>query len=298
MTYITRNFILVIFTVFLATFLPVYVFAQTSASRAPRVYFENTVSEASIGSKITVRVFVDSEKPINVLELKVSYSGVVEPISFNEGNSIIEIWQSKELKNTPGVVVLSGGMSRAFAGTKGEIGTITFKTTKEGVAKFAITEANLYYADGKGTRATNVVLGTKSVTIREVIQNLLQPVENVTESVAPLDTESPIFGITDTLQNEADRTRIAIFQVTDNGSGIESITMRSMKWFTWNEWSTVSNPAKLPPRIWRYQISAQDNSGNTATHNAYVGIEILKLLGIAILSFTFLIAIIYFIIRR
>lgn len=279
---------------------PVLLLAQTYSPVTPvRVYFELSPKEITVGETVKARILIDSEKPINVIQLDISYpSGLLNSPMFNDANSIIQIWQTRDWKNTKDTVLLSGGLPRAFAGTKGEVGQLTFKALKEGDVQISISDAQIYYADGKGTKAEVVKKGTSLRILASDKSGASGiPIETLGENDQS-DVLAPVFGLTDTLKNSANGKRIAIFQVSDTGSGLDIVSLRTKKWFSWSEWSIVSNPAELPDGIWTYQLSAKDNAGNSSTLSFYIWTKIFTFLGIVILILTFLIVARYFIMKR
>lgn len=265
--------------------------------KKPKVYFETLPSEVKLGENVLVKIYLDTDVPINAVELSISYPKfLLKPIIFNDGQSIISLWQDRNWKNESGIINLTGGTPRAFAGTKGEIGRFTFTALKEGSSSFNFNSAIFYYADGKGTRV-EAISPKKTITVYGHGRPQ-QPLSEKDKEVQIEDLEPPIFIVTDTLKNSTDGTRLAVFDVQDKGSGLSEVRLRTLKWFSWSDWVPVSNPTKLPSGIWKYQLLAIDNVGNENLHNSYILSQIIKVLILVILSFIFLIVARYFIIKR
>lgn len=272
---------------------------QSTWAAQPRVYIESNANTVIPGNDITIRILIDTETPINALELKLAYPvDLLQAKSLNDGQSIVSLWQTRDWQSKKGEIIITGGMPRAFAGTKGEIAKFTFNTIKEGLPSISIPSGVVYYADGKGTRI-EATTAKFSFSIKKTNQSSVATSSNGTAlPIQDQDTKKPVFGVTDTLTNAADSTRLAIFEVKDDDSGINDTQLRTMKWFTWSEWGVVSNPAKLPSGIWKYQIKARDNAGNESVHVAYIKPQIIKIIGVVILMLAFLMIARYFIIKK
>ena len=273
--------------------------AQANANTSPRIYIE-APTRVSVGSEFVVKVLVDSESPINAMEIALTYPGTfLKPSAFNESSSIIQLWQDKDWRSTPGKIMLSGGIPRAFAGNKGEVGRLTFKAVAPGDVTVSFTVADTYYADGLGTRTTArtspvrlsvfaVTPGSPQVITTTVVQ----------DEALNSDTQPPVFGLTDTLRNHSKGNHLAIFEVKDTGSGIAKVEIRTNSLVSWSDWHEVTNPAEVRSGTFKYQLRATDNTGNITVETFYIRSKLILILSIVILSFAFLAGAIYFIIKR
>jgi hypothetical protein len=278
---------------------PTMLHAQIKTTSVPRIYTEVSPSQITVGTHVILRILIDSEKPINALETTFTYDDtLVQAVSFNDSSSIIQLWQDKDLKSTMGKVLLSGGIPRAFAGNKGEIGRLTFKALKPGSVAIGFSVADIYYADGLGTRAA-AQKGTSRFDIQTETRTLTKPTPQVEQiPMGPKDTIPPVFGLTDTLRNPSKGNYLSIFEVKDTGSGIAQVEMRTNKLISWSNWKEVANPAEVSSGTFRYQLRATDNEGNISTETLYIRSKLIMILGIVILSFAFLVGALYFIIKR
>ncbi len=281
----------IIKVIFVVTFCltPVLTLGQIQPKEAERLYVVSSMTKVAPESEIIVRVLINNTRPINALDLKLTYpKSLLKPILFNDGTSIVDIWQTRQWEQGDGIIILVGGILRSFSGTGGTIAEFRFKAKNEGVAQISFDDANVYYADGIGTSAKIITEPINIIINANALQSYPQQEK---------DTVPPVFEVTKTVNNPTNVNYLAVFDVKDTGSGIKAVYIRSMKWIAFDEWRVVSNPAQLPLGIWQYQISATDNNGNTSIKTLYIPMEITKKLFLVILLF-FIVAIFYIIIRE
>lgn len=241
---------------------PFFVFGGNGAE----VYFRHIPAVAP-ESKFSVGVFVDSAQPVNAFEIEVGYpSDFLEFISFNTGRSIIDVWQ-KNPEVAGGVIKIQGGRMEPFTGDAGEIATVYFKAKKEGQAGLVFQTANLYAADGLGTR-----VGANRATSAIEISSKASLINEVDRA----DLSAPVVIKAEVVKNPFGNSRLAVFQAVDNESGIKETFLRSRVWLGWEDWRKASNPAPLPGGAWAFQIKAVDNQGNASEHIAFIWDEAVK----------------------
>ncbi|RJQ29929.1 hypothetical protein C4571_00155 [Candidatus Parcubacteria bacterium] len=137
-------------------FLAVF-FSTSFGAEEPRVYLEAERGALLPGEEIPVHVLMGSEDPVNVFDLQIGYStSTLEFLTLKNDDSIVDVWVLSQEKTTVGSIALGGGVVKGFEGKRGKIATLVFRAKKPGIANLYFTSANIYYADGKGTRAESL----------------------------------------------------------------------------------------------------------------------------------------------
>lgn len=234
----------------------------------PQVYFQAAVNKVPPNGEFIVRVLVNTPQPVNAVDIGISYSSeIIELISFNNGKSIIDFW-SGDSQNLPkgSAITLQGGGVEPFSGIGGEVITLKFRAKGVGQANLSFTKTNLYYADGKGTRAPTEAAHSLSVSVIEGAK--IEAV--VPESGEAEDKTPPVIETAKVASNPLDKSRLAVFHAVDDESGIKNTEIRFRQWFSWGGWRTAINPVRLPSTAWAFQVKAYDNAGNAAEKTVYV----------------------------
>jgi hypothetical protein len=267
---------------------PVSLYAQVVDS--PRLYLDSTPALVPVNSYVTITVFIDSQKPVNAIEIGLVYpADILKPETFNDGGTIVDLWQTRDWNKISGKINLVGGILHSYSGTGGKIAKITFKTLKEGKAQISYGPVNIYYADGKGTKS---IPKLDTATI-EVSLSAPKINSNITD-----EKTVPKFEFSKTVKNPNESNYLAVFDAKDSGSGIKMFQMRTMKWFSYGDWSEVSNPVAIPDGVWKYQISATSNSDLSTTETFYINSEILIKIGSFLAGLVFIIGVIRYIIKK
>lgn len=243
---------------------PLSVFAQ----EGPVVYFSEENLSFSPESEFTVEVLVSSRESINAFDIEVVYPAQsLEVASINRSNSIIDFWRQEPGVLEDGVIGIQGGTPTAFSGTGGQIVKINFRAIGEGVGEIAFRKAQLYYADGEGTRAqTSVHNLTFSVSAegKRLFASKTQ------------DANAPVFSSVEVIDDPLGQTKLLSFLLKDDVSGIKEVSARTKKWLSWGDWISVANPTPLPSGTWKAQLQGQDNEGNISIKTVYMREEIVR----------------------
>lgn len=244
------------------------VLGEAYAETNPQVYFQAAATEVPPNGEFNIRVLVNASQPINALDLSIRYSSeTLELVSLNTSKSIIDFWSSGSQRPPSGNVInLQGGSIEPFSGNAGEILTLKFRAKGVGQANITFTKTDLYYADGKGTRAQTESGGALNISIVEGAK--LEPLTS--EEGGGEDKTPPIIETAKVASNPIDKSRLAVFYTRDNESGIKNIEIRFRQWFFWSDWQIATNPVRLPSTAWAFQVKAVDNAGNTAEKIVYV----------------------------
>ncbi|HEY4524191.1 MAG TPA: cohesin domain-containing protein [Candidatus Paceibacterota bacterium] len=262
--------------------LPIIFFFSTGNVLAapPQLNFDLNTQRAAPDSQIVVKMMLGSQEPINALRLTWRYPAkILQPVIFNDSRSIVDIWQTRNWQETAGVIEIDGGLTRPFSGPNGEIAEITFNIKTEGRARLELVAAEIYLADG---------LGTRRLLSNQAAEIVISRQAEVVKPELKIDREPPQFEFTQTVQSPTESTYLVIFQVKDWSSGLRTTHLRSRQWLNWTEWSEVTNPARLPAGVWQYQIRAVDNQDNKKIETVYLGRElVLKLAGLVLTIIVF-----------
>lgn len=290
MTNIQKVHFFILLSIFYFLFsLPFLTLAQVQPREAVRLYVNSTATQIAPDSEIIVSLRIDSAKPVNAFDMVLLYpEALLKPVLFNDSASMVDVWRTRQWDGGNGFIRLSGGMLKPFSGTGGTIAEFRFKALHEGIAQISFGNTNVYYADGTGTRA-DIATELVKITITKSVSLLNTPQKD--------DTVPPVFRSLQTAKNPVDGNYLAVFEVKDAGSGVKSVNLRTMEWFTFSEWRPVSSPVELPKGTWQYQISAVDNNGNTSMKTLHIPMEIAKKLFITVLLF-FIFGIVCVIIKK
>lgn len=257
-----------LFLTFLVPCLLLLVSSPVYAETNPQVYFQAAVNKVPPSGEFTVRVLVNASQPINAVDIGISYSSeIIELISLNNGKSIIDFWSGDSQSPPRGsAITLQGGSIEPFSGDGGEIITLKFRAKREGQANLSFTKVNLYYADGKGTRAQAELARSLNISVFEGAK-----IETVaSEGGETEDRTSPIIETAKVASSPIDKARLAVFHAVDSNSGIKNTEIRFRQWFSWSDWQTAINPVRLPTTAWAFQVKALDNAGNAAEKTVYI----------------------------
>ncbi|MFA6397744.1 MAG: cohesin domain-containing protein [Candidatus Paceibacterota bacterium] len=227
------------------------------ATDSSSIYLKSSDSTVALKSDFNVDVLLNTSVPINAIDLQISYSSdKLKFKSFNDANSIIDLWHGGPTLLKDGHIELIGAIFKPYNGNDGQIIRLSFETLSAGNGEISFEKNNLYLADGKGTKilANNSSI---SVYINETVsQNTI--LENSTKDATLPD----IF--LNVSRGLADGNSLIVFNATDKESGIKLTEMRTKKWFNWNNWQVVQNPVLYPSGVWKIQIRTTNNDNLTA----------------------------------
>jgi hypothetical protein len=157
-----------------------------SASENSKLYFKSPEVNFAPGSEIVVGVFLDSTAPINAFDLVVNYpEDKLEFLNSDNTGSIVNIWQTKPSLTEDGKVSFSGGILKAFSGTRGFIINLSFRVLEEGKATLIFTKSDLYLANGKGTKIEPLLsdLSLEAKKNSAVVSTPITPFQDTKENI-------------------------------------------------------------------------------------------------------------------
>jgi len=229
-----------------------FVFSNTIfAIDNPKFYFESYSTNMSPDSEFTVSLYLSTPVPVNALDVEFTYmKDELEFLSFNDANSIVNIWQTKPNVNTDGIIRLTGGILKSFTGEKGLILKISFKAKKVGSPQINLRKNIVYLADGSGTEIT--------ASNRSIVLSVTEKAKTVELPPEPIDNTPPVVFMEYTPKNR-DRQALIVFDAKDAESGIKSTQMRFKKYFIYSEWKAVENPVIYPNGVWKIELKAVNN---------------------------------------
>ena len=229
-----------------------------------RVYCAPSPSAPAVQDDVIAKILIDSDVALNAYAIKLHYDpAVLDFISSDQGNSIIDIWQNIPSAEN-GVVSFRGGSIGPFSGTGGELLALTFRAKQAGKTSFQLENAAAYAADGKGTLLVPRTEGCSVIVSRSLAggisasspANLISPpsptISELSLTHNPFDTNEKLLG----------------FLVRD-ASGIKETAVRYKTFLFWTDWAVTGNPAKIPARAWEVGFRAVNNQGGISEKNIY-----------------------------
>lgn len=233
------------------------------------IYFEGP-AQIPLNSEFSVRILVDSDQPLNAYSLEWNFPPqTVELVSFNNGNSLISVWQKQPIVFKGGGVELNGGSITPFSGEGGELLMANFKAIKEGEAVFSLGNVAVFLANGKGTK---VIPQTKilSFAVTPVVADLL-PQDIAGQGLVVLEDTSPpdikfLELIDDPFNSDQ---KLLSFSVADSGSGIKETLVRTRSFLLWSAWEEARNPTAVLSSVWSVEFGVLDNKGNVTERVLY-----------------------------
>lgn len=230
---------------------------------AAQIFFEAKATQAQIGQKFEVKLFVNAEQEsINAFEGKITFpSDILDLKEMRDGNSIVNFW-IEQPKNQNDAIVFSGVTPGGFNGEKGLIFSAIFEAKKEGIAQFEIHDARILRNDGTGSGAILTVV----------------PFEIAVSSGAPTDIpappkakdrERPESFMPEIARDETlfDGKWFVVFVTQDKTSGIDHYEVKESRQrilSVFKKWILVESPHALVDQelrsfIW---VKAVDKAGN------------------------------------
>ena len=124
-----------------------------------KIYFDGLPGAVAPGSEISVSVLVDATSAINAFDLSVIYPpSKFKFLGSDNTGSIVDIWQTKPIAETPGRIELSGGILDSYAGSKGHVIKFSFQVLDSGgttdSGKISFIKSDFFLSDGKGTKVS------------------------------------------------------------------------------------------------------------------------------------------------
>ncbi|MDP3004287.1 MAG: hypothetical protein Q8N43_02160, partial [Candidatus Azambacteria bacterium] len=133
----------------------VFFTALPAAAQAANLYFTPSAGSYSVGSLITVNVYVSSvDQAMNAASGIISFpQDKLEVTSLSKTGSIFTLWvQEPSFSNSAGTINFEGiVLNPGFTGSGGKIISITFKTKAAGGALLNFSSGSALANDGKGT---------------------------------------------------------------------------------------------------------------------------------------------------
>jgi hypothetical protein len=125
------------------------------AANGASISFSPSSGSFDVGSTFSVRVLVSSPGvSMNAVSGVVSFpSDKISVISVSKTNSIVNLWvQDPSFSNVQGTVNFEGiVLNPGFAGSNGQVITITFRTTAPGISLLSFLSGSVLANDGSGT---------------------------------------------------------------------------------------------------------------------------------------------------
>src|SRR5258708_7827421 len=257
-----------------------------------KIYFEASNSEISVGNDTELSIFLDAPEPINALELEIKYpKNQFQFINSNNARSIIDLWSPKPYILSNGNIGMAGGIFKSFSGSRGLIIKLYFKAIQEGKGEFSFDKANIYLADGKGTKVYTQSSKFPISVIKSVSSsNSLPSVKSFPIFSSEMPNSTPPSLEVSLTHSPLDQSSLITFFARDPESGIKSTQIRIKKWWKFGDWKEVENPVLFPDGAWSVEVKAINNANQetiktiSVPHELYIKLSILLILFI-ILAF-------------
>ncbi len=246
---------------------------SVTSAASTKVYF-SAPTQVMTGQEFLVAVFIDSDVDLNAYSVEISYSSNVEPTTFDWRGSIIDLRPDQPRSTGSGGVFFEGGSLSPFASEGGKLITLNFKALQEGNVEFGFARAEVFLADGQGTKITpesNSIQMTAvsagalpagdsaAVVAGQPLSEVAMPdvtppeIKEVSLTQDPFDTHQKIFG----------------FIVSDDDSGVRSVEGRLRTVLFWSDWASVQNPMAVSGSVWSVALRVTDGAGNISERVLY-----------------------------
>lgn len=235
-------------------------------------YFLTSAITAAEGSRVDlkregmfgVRVLLESREPVNAYDIVLLYDqNLVAVDGVDLGGSIMTV-QPMPIKAEQGKIIIKGGSTVPFAGEQGVIASIRFRPLTEGSFSVVVDTADIYKADGQGTKQ----LAERTMLPLSVTRGSIESYARVSGDIR--DTVPPVIVAAVIEENPLQYgEQMVIFAATDEGSGIARYEARDRSWFNWSDWREVSLPYPIDKGVWSVQLKALDYAGNDALATVY-----------------------------
>ena len=213
-----------------------------------KVYFEKVE-----GNNLSVDVKLDASLAVNALHLEVNYpKDKLKFVGSSNAGSIIDLWQGKPKTLSSSNILITGALLKSWNGEGGQVIRLNFLPENLGEATVSTSLADIYLADGKGTK----VEGEKSSLTLNILE--MGTEEFVEEKRGDPTPPNLVLSL---IKNPVDGSPFISFYANDPESGIKTAEMRTKKWFTYGEWVEAENPISSPRDAWKIELRAINNDG-------------------------------------
>lgn len=251
-------------------FIPLCIFFFSSAVVVSAATLSITApSDVHPGERIIVDVLVDTQDvQINSGDISLSFPPSLFVFKgYAPDAGVLSLWLTAPHEESPGIIHLSGitpgGFDRIYDPEHPNVRTVTlarlfFEVRDPGVAELRITHAELLRNDGHGT---SVPVSTTPRTI-SVGGARVSPSSDVIIPIPFTIHLVPSVGKT---------PRLAVFEATDEGGGIEHYEVKQET----GTWHIATSPYPVPHRLFSYTMTVRafDFSGNYRDQSITIGGE-------------------------
>jgi len=230
-----------------------------------RAYIE-APREVALGTEFEVRLLLNTDQPTNAYVFTIEYGGAsAQFLRYNTSRSIISLWQKQPQVFSDGKIQLSGGSFTPFVGEKGEIISLRFRALAPGEYIIAVPQAEIYLANGKGTREKISASGVRMIFSGEARGTSTKNIDIDSAPITVSDTEAPIISEVQLTRDPFNtKQKLLGFIVRDDGSGVVKNEVRYRSGLFLSSWTETTNPAALPMSAWDIELRSIDNEGNSS----------------------------------
>ena len=136
--------VVIVITFFLSTFVKVW---------AANAYLSPSSGTYHVGDTIKVRIMASSDKSMNAMSVKVSFSrNTLKLSSVSKSSSLISLWPREAVySNNDGFASFEGVVLSGYTGSSGNMITLIFEAKAEGKASVWFDNVSILANDGDGT---------------------------------------------------------------------------------------------------------------------------------------------------
>lgn len=239
------------------------------------LYFAAPASPPVVGESFSVTVALSIDQPANAYAFSLQYNGSALRLDdVNVAGSIITV--SPSLPTVQGnTISYVGGSFVPFLGSTGKLLTLDFTAIATGTDQIIFAPSSfVYLANGKGTKvAPQLLAASVHVLAGGAVQNenpVITPTSTGTSSVAGVDTTPPSITSLAFVADPFDQShKLLGFLVSDAGSGMADMEVRTRSGLFWSGWEIAENPIPLANNVWEADLRIADHAGNTAEATIY-----------------------------
>lgn len=115
----------------------------------------------SVGDKVTLKIMVSSDLPINAISGIVNFPSIFLIESISKSSSILNFWITEpNFSNGAGTLQFEGVSLGGFPGGSGNVITVILKANKEGTGAVTFKSGQILANDGQGTDLTGIFTGS------------------------------------------------------------------------------------------------------------------------------------------
>jgi len=176
---------------------------------AATINFSPISGTYNVGDTIKIKVIVSSDKSINAVSGKISFSNdLLSLTSLSKSSSIVDLWaQEPSFSNSTGTASFEGVILNGFMGNTGNIITLIFKAKSIGIASLKFSNVSILANDGNGTDIFSGDLFIGSINIEK--NNKVDKQEPEAKKIEEIGTVEKITNITKNVVEKIEEVEVS-----------------------------------------------------------------------------------------